>query len=55
MIAKILPADARAVLIRASQTLPRSQRPHAIDTAIAHVRALYPQLFKEEKNESETE
>jgi hypothetical protein len=50
-VAKVLPAEARALLQRAAQTVvhPRDPmaRERAIDRAIAHIKLQYPQFFKE--------
>ena len=47
-IAKVLPIQAREVLLQAAQFMPRSQRVTAINRAINEVRKNHPQFFKKE-------
>jgi hypothetical protein len=47
-VSKLLPFDARAILIRASQTTDRlgpAAKASAIEAAIATVRSMYPSYF----------
>ena len=47
-VAKVLPIQAREVLLQAAQFMPRSQRVTAINRAINEVRKNHPQFFKKE-------
>ena len=47
-VAKVLPIQAREILIASSQFMPRSQRVTAINRAINEVRKNHPQFFKKE-------
>ncbi|MDQ5979582.1 MAG: hypothetical protein QG602_2557 [Verrucomicrobiota bacterium] len=47
-VAKVLPIQAREVLLQAAQFMPRSQRVTAINKAINEVRKNHPQFFKKE-------
>lgn len=46
-IARVLPADVRAALVRASQIASPWERQRAIEAAIHDAKRRYPQYFKE--------